>query len=557
MKNRFFCIKTLNKAGDMPFATYLLFAAAYLGIQMFQGLSFLDIGFYMSGYQHFNSEPTVSYYLGQWLMTFVTTSAICKALAINSYMGLRVMHLIFVLLSQTIIYLYLKQYIKRRYIILGLLLATLSHFGSYTEINYNDYSIGLLTLSLLAYHHGIMRGKPLFVILGGVCTGAAFFFRLTNLTFIGIPLFSILISRRWAAGMSALRQSAYFLTGVIAGCLATITIIHLAGMTDILLMTVSDIAGISRSSGDPHNLANITINFYSIVKEELKGGALTVVITAMTMLATVKARRFRKPLLMLLALIMMINVYYWEPSANITVGICIAALAAVFTDKTTGKETAYLFLLSLYIPIVFPLGSNAQVEFFGKDVCFLSLPLSLSLICNAGRRLRHDIRGAYTKSLAVIYISVCAAFVFTNIKRPMMEEGNRLQCRHTIDSPLTRGILTTKENADMHNYLIKCLKPVIPRNSYMICDFSIPVIGMLECKPYAVFSTVFTSNSMNRHYIGVAYRHTGKLPYLLTDKQKDNDKDRYVEQCLNDITPYRVVWQDERFALKAPKDTGK
>ena len=47
------------------------------------------------------------------------------------------------------------------------------------------------------------------------------------------------------------------------------------------------------------------------------------------------------------------------------------------------------------------------------------------------------------------------------------------------------------------------------------------------------------------------YRHTGRLPYLLTERQGTGEKDQYVERCLNAISPYRVIWQDEKYVLKA------
>ena len=69
-----------------PFILYILFVTVYLGAQMFQGFSWLDIGFYMSGYQHFTDEPYVSYFLGQWLLSFQLTSWLCKAFSIDSYL---------------------------------------------------------------------------------------------------------------------------------------------------------------------------------------------------------------------------------------------------------------------------------------------------------------------------------------------------------------------------------------------------------------------------------------------------------------------------------------
>ncbi|WP_288318135.1 glycosyltransferase 87 family protein [Xylanibacter caecicola] len=552
MKHNSNLTNKLSGYRHLPFIVYILFATVFLGIQMFQGLSYLDIGFYMSGYQHFREETVTVYFLGQWLMTFLSMSALCDLLSINTYMGLRIMHLIFVISFQTIIYLYLKRFIRRRYILLGLLLATFSHFESYTEINYNDLSIGLLTIALIAYHHGMTRIKPWFIILSGICAGCAFLFRITNLTFLGIPFLAILISHKQHTSMSAIRQAACFFAGVAGGSLACIGIILAAGMGDVMFLTIKDLAHIGGNQDDPHSIAHIIINIYEIYKEEIKGGALATIIVAIACITLHRTHRLRKPAIIAISLLVIVNMYYWEPVANVTVGICLAALAAALVLDVTDTKQKSLFILSLYIPIIFPIGSNAQVEFFGKDICFMSLPLAINIICNCKSLLRHDMRNAYTRALTVCYISACIGFVFTNIKRPMMEEGNRLQCRYTIDSPLTRGILTTKENADLHNNLIRNVKLLIPGGSYMICSFSTTAISLLDCKPYAVFSTVFTSDSMNKRYIDTAYRHTGRLPYLLTKKQDVGEKDQYVEQCLNAISPYRVIWQDEKFVLKAP-----
>ena len=541
--------------GHLPFIAYILFAAAFLGIQMFQGLSYLNIGFYMSGYQHFRDDPVTVYFLGQWLMTFLSMSALCDLLSVNSYMGLRIMHLIFVIGFQIIIYLYLKRFIRQRYIILGLLLATLSHFESYTEINYNDLSIGLLTLALIAYHHGMTQIKPWFIMASGMLAGCAFFFRITNLTFIGIPFLAILISHRQESFMPAMRQLACFFAGVTGGVLATMAAIHAAGMTDVMLLTIKDLTHIGGNMDDPHSMAHIIINIYSIYKGEIKGGAPAVIAVAAACIVLSRTHRFRKPAVAAISLLVIINIYYWEPVANITVGICLATLAATLVFNVTDTRLKCLFILSLYIPLVFPIGSNAQVEFFGKDICFMSLPLAISIILNGRSLLRRDMRHVYAKALTICYISACIGFVFTNVKRPMMEEGNRLQCRYTIDSPLTQNILTTKENADMHNRLINEVKPLIPDGSYMICSFSTTAISLLDCKPYAVFSTVFTSDNMNKRYIETAYRHTGKLPFLLTEREGTNEKDLYVERCLNEISPYKVIWQDGRFVLKAPVNT--
>ena len=204
----------INLSSHKAFSIYLLFAALFLGVQMFQGLSYLDIGMYMSGYQHFTSDPYASYFLGQWILTYDVTSALCKLFSINSFLGLRVLHLVYVLVTQTVVYLYLRQYISTRSIITGLLIATLAHYGSYTEINYNDYSALLLLLSILCYHGGADRDNQWIIMMGGVLAGVAVYFRIVNITYICLPLCAMLISKKWNNGHSPSNGATFFYIGM-------------------------------------------------------------------------------------------------------------------------------------------------------------------------------------------------------------------------------------------------------------------------------------------------------------------------------------------------------
>ncbi|MGM9704598.1 MAG: glycosyltransferase family 39 protein, partial [Prevotella sp.] len=199
------------------FIIYIIFATIYLGMQMFQGFSFLDIGIYMSGYQHFSNEPHTTYYLGQWLLTYQLSSLICKALTIKTFLGIRLLHLALTILSQTVIYFYLRQYVRPRHIIAGLTLATLAHFGSYTEINYNDYSIFLLTLSILAAHHGMTRSRAFAIMLSGAFAGFAILFRIVNLTFLALPVMIWLVSLRRLMAIGTRKICFAFFTGAFLG----------------------------------------------------------------------------------------------------------------------------------------------------------------------------------------------------------------------------------------------------------------------------------------------------------------------------------------------------
>lgn len=545
--------KPSNAGTDIVFIIYSVFATVYLGIQMFQGFSYLDIGFYMSGYQHFNDDPYVSYFLGQWLLSFNLTSALCRLFSINTYLGLRILHLLFIIISQTVIYFYLKRYINRHFIISGLLLATLAHFGSYTEINYNDYSVGLLTLSIMAYHYGYANNRMKAIILSGILAGVSFYFRIVNVTFIGIPFLAWLISHRYKSAIKTRNQFFGFFSGIIAACCATTVLLYCNGMLDVFTMTLTDLFTRSSDPQDPHGVKAIIINLYDLYKGQIQGFSVIALLTFLIAFNDIKNKgAIRTIITIVLSLLIIPNIYLWESPSNITVGICLSALFFLFAGRDVNPQTASLYLLSLFIPVIFPIGSNAGPDFYGKDMCFLTLPVSLCIIGEGIGTLKAEYRKAAYKALHISFAFICIAMIYTNINRPMMEEGTRAQCRYTINSPLTKHIYTTEENASLNNYLIDKVKPLIPAQSYLICNFSIPMISLLECKPYAVYSTVFTSNVMNRRYIDAAYKHSRLLPYLLIDQDNNSDKDKYVEDYLYGIKPYRTIWTDGRYVLKAP-----
>ncbi len=545
--------KPSNAGTDIVFIIYSVFATVYLGIQMFQGFSYLDIGFYMSGYQHFNDDPYVSYFLGQWLLSFNLTSALCRLFSINTYLGLRILHLLFIIISQTVIYFYLKRYINRHFIISGLLLATLAHFGSYTEINYNDYSVGLLTLSIMAYHYGYANNRMKAIILSGILAGVSFYFRIVNVTFIGIPFLAWLISHRYKSAIRTRYQFFGFFSGIIAACCATTVLLYYNGMLDVFTMTLTDLFTRSSDPQDPHGVKAIIINLYDLYKGQIQGFSVIALLTFLIAFNDIKNKgAIRTIITIVLSLLIIPNIYLWESPSNITVGICLSALFFLFAGRDVNPQTASLYLLSLFIPVIFPIGSNAGPDFYGKDMCFLTLPVALCIIGEGIGTLKAEYRKAAYKALHISFAFICIAMIYTNINRPMMEEGTRAQCRYTINSPLTKHIYTTEENASLNNYLIDKVKPLIPAQSYLICNFSIPMISLLECKPYAVYSTVFTSNVMNRRYIDAAYKHSRLLPYLLIDQDNNSDKDKYVEDYLYGIKPYRTIWTDGRYVLKAP-----
>ncbi|RRD02379.1 hypothetical protein [Prevotella sp. OH937_COT-195] len=569
------------------FSVYLAFAAVFLFITSLQGISYFDTGIYISGYRHFNDDPLTTYYLGQWYLTYHLCGTVCNFFGIDTLLSMRLLRIVLLLALQTIIYLYLRKLIKTKYIIAGLAMTVFAQYGAYSEINYNDLSIFMLVCAILLYHKGLHsdRRQIAYIAMSGLVIGISFFLRLVNLSFLLLPFYAMVISKYYGIKICWQKHLMSFFTGMAAGCLLVICTAWVDGTSGVLRLTMTDLISISGDGNDPHNMKSI-IRYYL---EDILGEMRMALFMAFVMYGFILAGRQTGRMLLhtafsILAAAIILVVRQDGISANATVGFCIAvflldiygrksinltnpSLAALIgfgrsnsrneADKKPSSlivKISSLTALSMFIPLVFPAGSNGTSQFYGQCMCILALPLAVSVISRGNKKTSFR-----TETTAVKYIvaSICIGLTVTNIFRPMMEDGNRIDCRYTIDSNATRHLFTNKNNADLHNKMIKEVKPRIPRGSHLICNFSITMISVLECKPYGIFTDVFSTPRMAERYLRTAYErglHGKRLPYLLVDEEQETERFRHVREVLYSISPYEKIWHKDNYVLLKPKE---
>lgn len=536
------------------FAGYILAAAAFLVLQSFQGLSYLDEGMYLSGYQHFNDNPETMSFLGQWFLTYHVTGWLCDLLSADSFFALRMMRVVWVVFTQTVIWAYLRRYVDTRYIIVGLALATLAQADGYMDISYNDYSSTLLVAIVLLYHHGLVSRRLLWVLLAGVVAGVSVPFRIVNLTFLTLP-FAVWVLRRAGLCERLRRHLPAFYAGVGLGFLSMLVLaVTVDDRFSVLRLVARDLTGVAAGPDDPHSMKAVFFSLYDFYKSVL--GQLGIVAMMMALALTVEHRAkgaYRMAGRVTLIALFVMNLYFWEPVGHVTVAVSILGfLLLLFSPKDDALRL--LYAMALLVPLLLPAGSNGGAAFFGQFLCFLTLPLAVTVMAK-GVFLPENLRGAWPAVLRCSLVAFVLAVLYVQVKRPMMEEGCRLECRYTVDSPATRHILTNKANADMLNYMIVTVKPHVQVGSYMVCNCSLPLISILECRPYAVFSDVFTSDAMNSRYVDEAFAATGgKLPYMLLDREAMTPGFEALEALLGDYAPYESVWTDGRYELMAPTE---
>ena len=214
----------------------------------------------------------------------------------------------------------------------------------------------------------------------------------------------------------------------------TYLLIIATGYGDIMAFTLQSIIHIGGNSADTHNMKAILICFYEIHKTEISATSVILVVTAFMWLAYSRLTRLmRTGILAFLFYLTMVCIYFWEHPSSITIGISFFGFALCLASKDASPALKHFFALCLCLPLLEPLGSNAGPAFACKGTCLLSLPLALYAFDQQGRKLLATLSSnansnaslAYPRALRLAFVAVCMGMVYTNIFRPMMEDGNR------------------------------------------------------------------------------------------------------------------------------------
>ena len=87
----------------------------------------------------------------------------------------------------------------------------------------------------------------------------------------------------------------------------------------------------------------------------------------------------------------------------------------------------------------------------------------------------------------------------------------------------------------------------------MICNFSLPLISMLDCRPYAYAESEWVDNSaVLCLYIDEAHKASRSLPAFIIDSRRLNACDTAVISHCRRLAPYSTVWHSGPYSLIAP-----
>lgn len=522
-----------------------------------QGLSVHDSGVYLSGYRHFASEPEVNSYLGQWLLSYLGMGWLCGALGIRSFLGLRMVHVALMALAQVGIYHWATRSlgVRPQLALLGLVLAALCHVQGYSEVNYNELSALLLMAVTATLTGGVLRQRPQLVAAAGALVAVAVAARVVNVWFVVLPAVAWLAGDRREAWR---RMWAAWLAGGIVGAVAVLALLWASGTLGVVGITARTMLGMASAGGSTHGVGTLAwVYAVGMGHMALSGIELAAVgaVVAAVMLAT---RHMGKVARGIAAAVCAVAaaVALWRlnsgPVCNYAMCLSVAALAVMAVRLRPGRlRTASAMWLAVLV--LYPFGSAASNAVNGPYFLHLSLPLAVAGIAMGIKSAKSRRQATLASTAAVMAAALALAMIKLNATHGLFQDQKRIVCRYEINSTATRGIYTSEANARLHNWLIAQLQPHLRPGQYVICNFSLPLISMLDCRPYAYAESEWVDNSaVLCLYVDEAHKASHRLPAFIIDSRRLNSCDTAVIDHCKRLAPYSTVWRSGPYSLIMP-----
>ncbi len=522
-----------------------------------QGLTAHDSGVYLSGYLHFAQEPMVNSYLGQWQLSYLGMGWLCGLLGIKSFLGLRMVHVALMAAAQVGIYFWATRTLdaKPQWVLTGLVLAALCHVQGYSEVNYNELSALLLTGATAALTSGMQRKRPWLVAVAGAIVAIAVAVRVVNVWFVALPLAAWLVRDRnegWR------KTWAVWLASGLCGAAVVLALLWASGTIGVVAITARTMTGMASAGSGTHGASQLAWLYAGNMWHMCASGCVLALVAAIAAAAMWATRRNSTATVIIAAVCTVAGgVALWKlnngPVCNYAMFLSIAALAATAT-LCRRKALRTASALWLAVLLLYPFGSAASNAVNGPYFIHLAMPLAVASIACGIESRKAKLRPVLTRTTAIVAMALALAMVKLNVTHGLFQDQKRTACRHEIHSQATRGIYTNEANARLHNWLIGQLQPHLRPGQHVICNFSLPLITMLNCRPYAYAESEWVDNeTVLCLYVDEAYKASHCLPAFIIDSRRLNRCDTAVIDHCKHLSPYSTVWSSGPYSLIMPQ----
>ncbi|WP_452601594.1 hypothetical protein [Pontimicrobium sp. MEBiC06410] len=487
----------------------VFFVVCLLSLLSFQGFDMCDEGWYMTFYQQiFNAPETVEYNFAFWL-TGIVGGIWYELFSEGGILSFRVLSIVIIVATIIIAYMLLSRYIKKEYVIVGLLMVMLVNDFGYLAFYYNHLS-GFLAVCIVYFiDKGLRKQSLLELAIAGLLTAVNVFSRLPNVTLFVLLLvfpaqyfFDTTTTKKYI-----LKQIVAFLGGSILGFVIVYLVMLSLGHIDVFKNAVSGIINKGSNADSNHNITRL-LGFYAkeyikIIKFSLNIIPIAIVIAIMSSYS--KRVSFLKPLAYIIGVGIIAFLFRKDAVYSL---YCLGLMGAIYLilAKTITPAIKSIAFLALVIAVLLPMGSDGGIHNAGYVCIWLILPVFMHAFATLQRAnmqisLSHgDVKLNVSKHdfntfLIILVISFFIVKGYKISKEAYFDAGSRLHKTYTIHNTLA-NVYTTKERADITNAVLQALKPHVKPGDYLLAYDNIPMLNYLtKTKPYMGISWVWVYDS--------------------------------------------------------------
>lgn len=558
---------------------------------IWQGLDFTDLGYCLTNYQQIFNDPTSisSSFTGTWL-TNVIGGLWLTCFATFGLVGVRFASVLIVYITMLFVYLTLKTYINKRYLLIGLLLALILIQRLYL-IHYNNLTAMLLVIGVFLLIKGLREQENKWNFLAGLVLAVNIFVRISNI--LGFSLIICIIFYGYLYGIPGKKQIKtifIFLFGYFTAIASILLVMKLIGHYELFLSGFQSLFSMGTSSSSHHG-ARVLIKIF--ILDHIKAVILLVVgLTLIILLSKglhwIKSKSNQVYVVLFIGLIMAIaiisvyqSIYYGYAIVMLVGFLYFILLAYTLNFYKVVDDFRVLTLAAFIVLIITPLGSNngMGIATYGMWLVIpiaFSFLMSLSDTIDVAKQTRWDYFKPGGSQANILICLVLAGFsIFTLVgawQYTYRDSSNRLAMRYAVNHPLLKGVFTTKERAVTVRQLVDQLDNYVKPNDYLLAYEAIPMVHYLtNTRPYLYnswpmlyepedFSDALQRAQYERDTLPVIVRAKCSTIVFNWPEESDlphstrHDTDRMIMEEFIETEGYRVVWGNHTFQILQPPE---
>ena len=562
----------------------------YPYLLIFQGLDVSDIGFWLTNYQQIFIEPSSIQLLFSCWLSNVLGGIWIRIVNDLGLFGVKLGGAIVVSLTCYLSYLILKDYIKKEFLLIGLLLMEMIAFsGTSIILNYNILPALFFTLSTYFFIKAMLKEKYLFFLFSGFLMGLNIFIRFSDI--LGVLLFVVIFFYGYLKKVrisTQIKQSLFFLLGWFASIIMALSVMKILGHYELYLNSLSDLFKMGTNSDSPYSgisLIKLLILDHLFVLQYFFV-ALVGTIVISKIFHKIKINKCFKYIIFFIFALLISSFLYekYRYFIYIIMGMLyLSLLINIFNLTKIDVNLRTISLIALLILFITPLGSGNGIR-NARFGMWLALPISIALLMQI-MEIQSDLN--FTIGLNKIYskfkmnkqemlfakiIILIFCFTFMSIfsfKYTYRDTVNRFAMHYSINHPKLKMVYTTKERAQVVEELLGELPKYVHKGEYLFTFEQISLLYYLtETKPYLYNSwpMLYQPNEL-KNAIEKAIKEKEKLPVIVRAKRSTSNFEwpnnpevelieserhsgnRIIVNKFIDKYYYKTIWENDFFQI--------